>query len=170
MHRAIGLCFGFDLNAGTFPCLQRLLNQGDPEYNGYHDDAGLMFMNTDGLWYQIDPGPPSFASQAQLIFIAACDLDVSMQSFLGITNSTHRRWLIVPESPTEVTLTMGEFAWLSIAQYLTKGNNLQVAISKANHDLDVHPPWTDQLTKKIVPTVHWMAIGNNADEGAGMNF
>jgi len=72
--------------------------------------------------------------------------------------------------PTEVTLTLGEFAWLSIAQYLTKGNNLQAAISKANDDLDAHGPWTDQTNKKIVPTVPWMAIGNNADGSAGMNF
>jgi hypothetical protein len=62
-------------------------------------------------------------------------MDVNMQKWLGVSNSTAGRASVVPQSNTEIDLDMGEYEWLQILHYLTSGENLQQAVANANNDV-----------------------------------
>ena len=119
------------------------------------------------------PAPP-LVSQAMILFVSACNMDANMQTWLGISNSTAGRALVVPQINTEVELDMGEYEWLRILSYLTSGHqNLQQAVAQANNDVaNHHGGWLDN-TGKQVPAQAWQVIGdagNPNNRGAGIHF
>ncbi len=87
-----------------------------------------------------------------------------MQTFMGISNSTAGRALVVPQSNTEVYMGMGEYEWLHILRYLTSGQNLKDAVNSANADVIAAytgTAWTPQA---------WQVIGDSGNGGTGIKF
>jgi hypothetical protein len=112
---------------------------------------GKEFQYPDGTgpWYYVQSAPSTtLATEAKIIFIGSCDMDVPVQHFLGFDySSDSRRALVVPRSTVDVSLPMAEFAWLQIAQRLTQENSLAESVTLANADID-RKTWR-------VPVVHW---------------
>ncbi len=161
-NRAVGLCFS-DVLA------ERAAVPGDPEY-----------CTTLGCFegYIADPPCPQateypaslLANQATIIFISACNMDANMQAWLGITNTTTGRAVVVPESNSEVVLGMGEYEWLHILRYLTSGQNLQQAVFNANADVaSPQNHWTDNQGNPV-PAQAWQVIGDSGNGGTGIKF
>ena len=160
--RAIGLCF-----AGAY-CVERETVPGDFEYCpnpgcflGYADNPPLVNV--------VEYPAPSPVSQALIVFIAACNMDANMQSWLGITNTTAGRALLVPQNTTDIDLDMGEYEWLRILAYLTSGKNLKQAVSSANADVVAKAPWHD-VSGNIVPPQAWQVVGDSGNGGTGIHF
>jgi hypothetical protein len=158
-NRAVGLCF-FNLE-----CAERMVVPDDPEF---------IVLGFEGY----KPGPKTdypvlpMDTKAKIIFIAACDLDQNMQLWLGVTNATPNRALVVPQSITDIDLDMGEFEWLQILRYLTSGKNLQQAVSLANNDVAGKQWFMLQPggSPTPVPAQAWQVIGDSGNGGAGIHF
>jgi hypothetical protein len=160
--RAIGLCF-----AGGY-CVERQAVPGDPEYCamvgcflGYGENPPLVNV--------VEYPAPSPVFQASIVFIAACNMDANMQSWLGITNNTAGRALLVPQNTTDIDLDMGEYEWLRILAYLTSGKNLQQAVNSANADVATKAPWHD-VNNNVVPPQAWQVVGDSGNGGTGIHF
>jgi hypothetical protein len=163
--RAIGLCF---FNA---QCVERQTVPGDFEYCvpvgcflGYSDNPPVV--------NNVDYPAPPIVSQAKIIFISACNMDVNMQAWLGVNSNATGRALVVPQSTTDVDLDMGEYEWLQILHYLTSGQNLQQAVANANNDVaHTHGPWynNSQPPQQVQPQA-WQVIGDSGNGGAGIHF
>jgi hypothetical protein len=119
-------------------------------------------------YFQVTGPVPSIASQAKIVFFAACDLDAAMQIFMGIDNSTTGRALLFPPSSTDIDLDMGEFEWEQIVANLTSGQNLQQAVANANTKT-AGQPWFN-LQGQQVPAQAWLVIGDSGNGGAGIHF
>jgi hypothetical protein len=120
-------------------------------------------------YYPVSLAPPSIASQAKIIFFAACNLNASMQNFMGITNSTAGRALLFPQSVTDIDLDMGEFEWEQIVANLTSGQNLKQAVANAYTAVVAKAPWYN-TSGQVVPPQMWQVIGDSGNNGAGINF
>ncbi len=67
---------------------------------------------------------------------------------------------MVPIGVQDIIRSMGEFAWLHIAQRLVQGNNLQEAVTLANQELDNDPGgWVNEHGNPV-PILHWKVIGD----------
>jgi hypothetical protein len=95
-------------------------------------------------------------------------MDANMQAWLGISNNTAGRALVVPQSNAEILMGMGEFEWLHTLRYLTSGQDLQQAVFNANSDV-ASQTWKDN-TGKVVPAEAWQVIGDSGNGGAGIHF
>ena len=96
-------------------------------------------------------------------------MDANMHAWLGVSNATSGRALVVPQSNTEVLLGMGEYERLRILSYLTSGQNLQQAVANANVDVVKAAPWKDN-TGTIYPPQAWQVIGDSGKGGTGIHF
>jgi hypothetical protein len=146
--RAVGLCFF------NFECVERLALPGDPEFTGPGFEGLVLYPPVTYPAIPLD-------TQAKIIFISACDMDVNMQNLLGITSSTHARALIVPQSATEVGMNMGEFAWEHIAEHLNDipgVTTLSTAVAAANIDIN-NTTWLDSHGNPVA-AVNWHVIGD----------
>jgi hypothetical protein len=161
---AIGICFGqigIEDGLPLYPC--------DSTGTG-----GYTFGPYNGGYYEVSAVAPSIASQAKIIFFAACDLNTTMQNFFGITNSTVGRALLFPQSTTDIDLDMGEYEWEQIVAYLESGQNLQTAVDNANAKTKAFGPWyqynavTGQNVQ--VPAQAWQVIGDSGNGGSGIRF
>jgi Bacterial Ig-like domain (group 3)/Bacterial Ig-like domain (group 2) len=164
---AIGLCFGqegitlYENHVlPVYPC-DSILSGGYNFPNPSPPAVPVEFI-------EVSLAPPSLASQAKIIFFAACDLNENMQTFMGITNSTVGRALLFPPSLTDVNLDMGEFEWEQIVANLVSGQNLQQAKDNANATTATKT-WYD-LQGNIVPAQAWQVIGDSGNGGAGIRF
>jgi hypothetical protein len=161
---AIGVCFG---QQGTDQ------QSGLPLYPCYSTGTGGYGVEYNGAFYQVTGPVPSLgASQAKIIFFAACDLDTTMQNFMGITNSTVGRALLFPQSATDIDLDMGEYEWLQILANLESGQNLQQAVANANAATAAKGPWYTLVNGVLtqVPAQAWQVIGDSGNGGAGIRF
>jgi hypothetical protein len=159
IKRGIGLCF-YD------GCYERETVSGDPELNC----TGIgCFLGYTGANY---PLVPPLASQATIIFISACDVDANMQAWLGVSNNTPGRALVVPVNQTAVDIDMGEYEWLQILRFLTSGENLQQAVSDANAAVKAKPWGQIQPDGSTLPTPAqaWRVIGDGGNGGTGIQF
>jgi hypothetical protein len=161
---AIGICFGqigIEEELPLYPCVST-------------GTGGYTLGPYNGAHYQVEAVAPSIASQATIIFWAACDLDTTMQQFFGITNSTAGRALLFPSNVTDIDLDMGEFEWRQIVAYLESGQNLQQAVANANIDTANQAPWyqwnSATNTNVLVPPQTWQVIGDSGNLGAGIHF
>ena len=166
-NRAVGLCF---FNTA---CVERMAVPDDPEF------IIIGFPGWEPASYYLDPPTPAteypippMDTKAKIIFIAACDLDQNMQVWLGVTNATPNRALVVPKSITDIDLDMGEFEWLQILRFLTSGKNLQQAVSLANNDVAGKQWFMLQPggSPTPVPAQAWQVIGDSGNGGAGIHF
>ena len=166
---AVGLCFGpdgIDRQTGwpIWPCYSPLLGQN---FEGPDPDDQAVIDETFGV-------PSLGGSQAKIIFFAACDLNVSMQNFFGINNSTVGRALLFPPNLTEIDLDMGEYEWEQIVAYLTSGQNLKQAVASANAATKAKGGWKkyDPKTGGTSPVAAqaWQVIGDSGNGGAGIHF
>jgi len=165
---AVGLCFGqidFNqvMNIPIYPCYSTLPGL---------DNEGFVY---NGAEYTVLGSLASIGpSQAKIIFVAACDLDASMQNFMGISNSTVGRALLFPQSVTDIDLDQGEFEWRQILANMASGQNLQVALDNANKATANQPPWyqwdSTTNTNVLVPPQTWQVIGDSGNGGAGIHF
>jgi predicted secreted protein len=101
--------------------------------------------------------------------VAACNLNATMQNFMGITNSTVGRALLFPQQNTDIDLDMGEYEWLQIVANLTSGQNLQLAVSNANAATKAKAPWYNS-SGQVVPPQAWQVIGDSGNGGTGIHF
>jgi hypothetical protein len=125
----------------------------------YFSLIGQHFQDNQNNDYVVSIGASPIKTDANIVFIAACDLSAdNLQQFLGGTLGAGRA-LVVPDGVQDIGLAMGEFAWLQIAKHLAEGgNNLQQAVDRANSDLD-GKTWKDG-NGNVVPAVHWKVIGD----------
>ena len=159
---AIGICFG---QTGNY--------QGLPLYPCDSTGQGGYYIQSNGAYYQVFAAPPPLATQAKIIFFAACDLDTTMQNFFGFTNSTVGRALLFPQNVTDIDLDMGEYEWEQILANLTSGQNLQSAVANAN-TATAKITWYQYNPatggKSQVPAQAWQVIGDSGNGGAGIHF
>ena len=94
-----------------------------------------------------------------------------MQTWLGVSNTTSGRALVVPPSATDIDLDMGEYEWLQILANLTSGQNLQTAVANANA-ATAPIAWYTVVNgvKTRVPAQTWQVIGDSGNGGAGIHF
>jgi hypothetical protein len=169
---AIGLCFGqqgTQIYEGQVPPLVLPLYPCDSILSGGYGIYNPAPPAVPTEYYQVSLAPPSIASQAKIIFFAACELNAGMQNFMGITNSTVGRALLFPQSVTDIDLDMGEFEWLQILANLEGGGNLQQAVAAANAAVVAKAPWYDNQGN-IVPPQAWQVIGDSGNGGTGIHF
>jgi hypothetical protein len=151
--RAIGLCFF------NYQCVEREAVPGDPEYapgfEGYLPD------NVAYPTMTVAYPAPGLVTQSKIIFISACDMDVNMQNWFGVTSATVGRALVVPQNPTDVPMRMGEYAWEHIAQHLNDFPGvtlLSTAVAAANVDINGQT-WQDSNGNPVA-AVNWKVIGD----------
>ena len=169
-NRAVGLCF---FNTA---CVERMAVPDDPEFviigfPGWEPNSYYLNPPTPATEYPVPP----MDTKAKIIFISACDMDANMQVWLGVTNATPNRALVVPESITDIDVDMGEYEWLRILRYLTSGKNLQQAVENANTDvanptLNTWYAIQPDGSKKQVPPQRWQVIGDSGNGGTGIHF
>jgi len=99
---AIGLCFW---QACVVPIGKPLFNVGT---------VGQQVQDDEGNLYTITLGPAQLDTGARLVFISACDVDTSLQNFIGINAQTQHCALVVADGVFKVGLFMGELAWLHV--------------------------------------------------------
>jgi hypothetical protein len=126
-------------------CAERATVPGDPEYCTIAGCFEGYSLNPPLPTFTVYPAPP-LVSQATILFISTCNMDANMQTWLGISNSTAGRALVVPLSNAEIDMDMGEYEWLQILGFLTSGQNLQQAVSNANAAVVAKAPGTTITT------------------------
>ncbi len=92
------------------------------------------------------------SSHSAVLFFASCKDSSTFDSIWGITSSTQRRALIVPQFGVDVDLNVGARGWLYAASSLARGQDAGVAKGSAN----------DGVLFRVGNTFTWKVIGDSS--------